>query len=75
MGSPQGDTSLSTGMGDIVMKSDLPRSAYRLDLKSGMGAITVDGREEKGPVESGSGSHSLEMDSGMGSLNVTFAAK
>ncbi|MDR2296576.1 MAG: DUF4097 domain-containing protein, partial [Clostridiales Family XIII bacterium] len=47
-GSLRGDVDISADMGDVSVRTDLPKSKYRLDLDVLLGNVTVDGRDFSG---------------------------
>ena len=44
----------------------------RIDIEKGLGAVTIDGEKVTDFGTSGNGQHSLEIETGVGSVNLKF---
>lgn len=61
---------LGVGESNITILGD--KSDYRLDIEKGVGSITVDGEKVSNEIELGSGQNYIEVNGGVGAINVSF---
>ena len=75
-----GEIEVNANLGTVRIDSQLPRSAYALDLASNLGSLTVDGErigtDSIGPsLQQEDGENSLHVRADMGDILVQFAAE
>ncbi|MDE6955381.1 MAG: DUF4097 family beta strand repeat-containing protein [Oscillospiraceae bacterium] len=64
---------LKTGMGNVEASLDCPERACRYEVKTGMGNILINGQSRgTKAVRDGSAPYKLEIDNGMGDINLYF---
>lgn len=66
-----GDASMATGVGGISFTTSLERSAYDLEINTGLGSIVYNG-ETAETLQGGGGDFTLEADSGLGDITLAF---
>lgn len=70
----EGDIQVQCDMGSIFIDTELPRSAYRLDLTASMGSVEVDGYDGSSLREDNPGAaNTIEGRCSMGSIEVYFS--
>ena len=79
-GALAGEIEVNANLGTVRIDSQLPRSAYALDLASNLGSLTVDGErigtDSIGPsLQQEDGENSLHVRADMGDILVQFAAE
>lgn len=79
-GALAGEIEVNANLGTVSVDSQLPRSAYALDLASNLGSLTVDGErigtDSIGPsLQQEDGENSLHVRTDMGDILVQFAAE
>ena len=79
-GALAGEIEVNANLGTVRIDSQLPRSAYALDLASNLGSLTVDGErigtDSIGPsLQQEDGENSLHVRADMGDIFVQFAAE
>lgn len=67
-----GNSSLEFGVGESNVTLIGNREDYRLDVEKSVGSITIDGESINGSYVSGNGQNRIEIEGGVGSINVTF---
>ena len=64
---------LKTGMGNVEASLDCPERGCRYEVKTGMGNILINGQSRgTKAVRDGSAPYKLEIDNGMGDINLYF---
>ena len=76
-GSLRGDVDISAGVGDVFIRTDLPKSEYRVDLDVALGNATVDGHTVSGGnagIGGGDASapYSIHVEASMGEAEIDF---
>lgn len=66
-----GRSRIEAGVGSLKLDIDGKREDYTLSLEKGLGSITVNGDATSGKM--GNGEHFLEVDGGVGSININFS--
>ena len=79
-GALAGEIEVNANLGTVRIDSQLPRSAYALDLASNLGSLDVDGErigtDSIGPsLQQEDGENSLHVRADMGDILVQFAAE
>lgn len=73
-GSTGGDADLEVGMGDVTLTLNDGPEQYAYDLETGMGALRLDGKKlSVTEFEGGTGTHELDLTSGMGDVELSFS--
>lgn len=67
-----GDCQLDLGVGESNITLIGSKEDYKLNLKKGLGSIFVDGKNVSDYGSSGNGLNNVEMNGGIGSINVEF---
>ena len=67
-----GDCQLDLGVGESNVTLIGSKEDYKLDIEKGLGNICVDGKNVSDYGSSGNGANKVEMDGGIGAINVTF---
>ena len=67
-----GDCQLDLGVGESNLTLVGNKDDYKLDLEKGIGNITVDGKSATDYGSSGNGTNRVEINGGIGSINVKF---
>ncbi len=67
-----GECSLDLGIGESNITVIGERENYKLDIEKGVGSITVDGTEVSDMKEKGNGGNSIDINGGIGSVNLKF---
>ncbi|MEE0970695.1 MAG: DUF4097 family beta strand repeat-containing protein [Clostridia bacterium] len=67
-----GKSEFDLGVGETNINVIGSKDDYKLDIEKGLGSITVDGKSFSGIKNSGNGPNKLEIDSGVGAINVKF---
>ena len=67
-----GACQLDLGVGESNITLVGSKEDYKLDLEKGLGNITVDGKNVSDYGSSGSGANEVEINGGIGSINVRF---
>lgn len=68
-----GDCRLDYGVGELDLTLAGTREDYRIALDKGVGKATFDGAKVSGDAVYGDGAASIEIDGGVGELNIRFA--
>jgi hypothetical protein len=78
-GTLRGDVDISADVGSVSVRTDLPKSEYRLDLDVSLGSVTVDGRTVSGrnlvdiaADADASASYDFRVRAAMGSVEIDF---
>jgi len=67
-----GDCQLDLGVGESNIALIGSKEDYKLDLEKGLGSISVDGKNVSDYGSSGNGTNKVEINGGIGSINVKF---
>ena len=67
-----GNSELEFGVGEANLTLIGSESDYKVDIDKGLGSITVDGKNVTNFVGSASGRNSLEIEGGVGAINLKF---
>lgn len=67
-----GESSLDCGVGEVKLTLLGKIQDYRLDIDKGIGSATVDGSAVNNEYSFGSGQNELEIDGGIGSIDINF---
>lgn len=67
-----GNNDLNFGIGKSNLTVLGSKDDYRIDIEKGLGAVTIDGEKVTDFGTSGNGQHSLEIETGVGSVNLKF---
>lgn len=67
-----GNNELNFGIGESNLTVLGSKDDYRINIEKGLGSITVDGEKVTDFGTSGNGQHSLEIETGVGSVNLKF---
>ena len=67
-----GDSELTFGVGESNVTLLGGEKEYRIDLEKGLGSITIDGKVISDSALLGDGRNSVEMQGGVGSINLRF---
>ena len=67
-----GDAKLTFGVGESDLTLLGSEDDYRIDLKKGIGGITMDGKSVSGSGKFGNGQNSVEMHGGIGAIHLQF---
>lgn len=67
-----GDSDLTFGVGESNVTLLGGKEDYKIDLEKGLGSITVDGKVISDSGQFGNGRNSVEMQGGIGSINLRF---
>jgi len=70
-----GHSKLDFGVGDAEIVITGNKEDYRIKVDKGIGSITVDGESLSDGEELGSGDNTLDIDGGIGSVNIKFVEK
>ena len=68
----RGDCRLDMGIGASNLTLIGTKDDYKLDLEKGLGSISIDGEDGSHYGGSGNGSHKVEVDGGIGAINIRF---
>ena len=69
-----GDCQLDLGVGESNITLIGNQDDYKLDIEKGLGRISVDGKTVSDFGSSGNGTHKVEINGGIGAINVEFKA-
>ena len=67
-----GNSDLSFGVGESVLTLIGSKDAYRVDVEKGLGDITVDGETVTDFYNSGNGQNYVEIEGGIGTVDILF---
>lgn len=67
-----GNNELNFGIGESNVTVLGSKNDYRIHIEKGLGAVTVDGEKVTDLGTSGDGQHSLEIETGVGAVNLKF---
>ena len=67
-----GNNEFDFGIGESNLTVLGNKKDYRIDIEKGLGAVTVDGKKVTNFGTSGNGQHSLEIEAGIGAINLNF---
>ena len=67
-----GNNEFDFGIGESNLTVLGSKKDYRIDIEKGLGAVTVDGKKVTDFGTSGNGQHSLEIEAGIGAINLNF---
>lgn len=67
-----GNNELDFGIGESNLTVLGSKQDYRIDIEKGLGSVTVDGEKVTDFGTSGGGQHSLEIEAGIGAVNLKF---
>ncbi len=70
-----GNCELNFGVGESNVTVLGAREDYRIEIEKGIGSITVDGKSATDFGSSGNGSNRIEIDGGVGAINLKFQEK
>lgn len=68
-----GNCKMELGVGESNLTLIGNKNDYKLDLEKGLGSISVDGKAVSDFGSSGSGTNKVEINGGIGAINVRFA--
>ena len=67
-----GNNEFDFGIGESNLTVLGSKQDYRIDIEKGLGSVTVDGEKVTDFGTSGNGQHSLEIEAGIGAINLKF---
>lgn len=67
-----GDSELNFGVGETNLTLVGAKEDYRLDFDKGLGSAVVDGQNMRDGSVYGSGEHKVDIDGGVGAINIRF---
>ena len=67
-----GNNEFDFGIGESNLTVLGSKDDYRIDIEKGLGVVTIDGEKVTDFGTSGNGQHSLEIETGVGSVNLKF---
>ena len=67
-----GNNELNFGIGESNLTVLGSKDDYRIDIEKGLGTVTIDGKTVTDFGTSGNGQHSLEIETGIGAVNLKF---
>ncbi len=67
-----GNNELDFGIGESNLTVLGSKNDYRIDIEKGLGTVTVDGEKVTDFGTNGNGQHSLEIEAGIGAVNLNF---
>ncbi len=70
-----GDTNIDCGVGSTEIVVLGTKEDYRVEIDKGLGSATFDGIPMSDGVTYGNGSNKIDIDSGVGSMNLSFSEK
>ena len=68
----KGKSNIDCGVGETNINLIGKMDDYTLDIDTGIGSITLNGTDIKGNTKIGNGQHKLEIDGGVGVVNINF---
>lgn len=71
----RGECQMDLGVGKSNITLLGSKDDYRVEIERGVGSVTVDGKEVSDYGNSGSGANEIEINGGVGAINVTFMEK
>ena len=74
-GALQGDCRIDLGVGNARLEIVGDEADYRITLDKGIGKATVNGKSVKSGEAYGSGAHGIDVDGGIGSIDVIFVSE
>jgi len=69
-----GECEFDLGVGDANIRVIGNKDSYALDVEKGIGNITIDGKSVSGMDTGGSGSDEIQINGGVGAIDLTFQA-
>ena len=70
-----GDSDLKFGVGESNVTLIGSKDDYKVDIEKGLGSITVDGNTVTDYGSSGNGQNHIEIEGGVGAINLKFQEK
>ncbi len=70
-----GDSNLKFGVGESNLTLIGSKDDYKVDIEKGLGSITVDGKKVTDYGSSGNGQNHIEIEGGVGTINLKFQEK
>ena len=67
-----GKSEINMGIGELEITLLGEKEGYSIDVDKGLGAVTIDGKNMQDGDVYGSGDNRIEVDGGVGSINVKF---
>ncbi|MBQ9692875.1 MAG: DUF4097 family beta strand repeat protein [Clostridia bacterium] len=67
-----GESDIDTGMGELRLTLKRDKTEYTASIDKGIGSVTYDGVSVSGGSKLGEGANKLDIDGGVGSINVSF---
>ena len=67
-----GDSEISCGIGNIDIDLIGERQDYSINIEKGIGGIKIDNKKVKNNTSYGKGINKLDIDGGIGSINISF---
>lgn len=74
-GALSGDSELELGVGEANISLLGAKDDYKVDIEKGLGSLTVDGKVVTDFGSSGDGPNFVEIDGGVGAINLSFRDK
>lgn len=74
-GTLTGQNQIDAGVGEVNINLFDNLSNYRLTLDKGIGSITINDEEIKGHRTYGTGTNTIDIDGGVGEININFSRK
>ena len=68
----KGKSTIDCGVGETNINLLGKSEDYTLDIDTGIGSVTLNGTHIKGSTKIGNGSNKLEIDGGVGAININF---
>ena len=68
----KGKSTIDCGVGETNINLLGKSEDYTLDIDTGIGSVTLNGTDIKGNTKIGNGSNKLEIDGGVGAININF---
>ena len=68
-----GNNKIDQGVGELIL--DLQNDDYKFKVEKGLGSITVNGNSYSEDFEDGEGTNIIDIDGGVGSININTKLK
>lgn len=69
-----GDSEFEFGVGESNITLIGNKEEYKVDIEKGIGSITIDGSVVTGTSSIGNGSNCIDIEGGVGAINLKFQA-